>query len=79
MEQSPIAADAESVPGFPQDAFTEMPMDQAVAKPETQGLPTNWSAGMMGMMSLFRVLPPDQYDEIMALRGQQRPAEQQQH
>ena len=57
----------------------EMPMDQAVAKAETQGLAENWTAGMMGMMSLFRVLPPDKYDEIMALRGQQRPAEHQQH
>jgi FtsP/CotA-like multicopper oxidase with cupredoxin domain len=78
MEPPPVAENAESVPGFPQDAFMEMPMDQAVAKPETQGLAANWSAGMMGMMSLFRVLPPDKYDEIMALRGQQpRPAEHQ--
>jgi len=43
----------------------EMGMDEAVAKPETYGLPPNWSAGMMGMMTLIRVLPDKDYDEIM--------------
>jgi hypothetical protein len=28
-------------------------------------LPRNWSAMMMGMMSLVRVLPPDLYDDVM--------------
>ena len=63
-----IAPDASSVPGFPQDAFMEMGMDEAVAKPETYGLPRNWSANVMGMMALVRVLPPEKYDEIMALK-----------
>lgn len=67
VHHSPIAADANSVPGFPQDAFMEMGMDAAVAKPETHGLPPNWSAGMMGMMSMVRVLPDKEYDEIQAL------------
>jgi FtsP/CotA-like multicopper oxidase with cupredoxin domain len=53
------------VPGFPQDMF--MPMDEEVAKPETYGLPKDWSAALGGMMTLVRVLPPEQYDEIMAL------------
>jgi manganese oxidase len=66
MEPPTVAANAEQVLGFPQDAFMEMPMDQMVTKPETQGLPPNWSAGMMGMMSLFRVLPPEKYDQIVA-------------
>ena len=63
---SPIAPDAENVPGFPQDAFMEMGMDDAVAKPETYGLPANWSAGMMGMMTVVRVLPDKDYEEILA-------------
>jgi FtsP/CotA-like multicopper oxidase with cupredoxin domain len=62
---APIAPDANSVKGFPQDAFMEMGMDAAVTKPETYGLPPNWSAGMMGMMTLVRVLPDREYDEIM--------------
>jgi len=68
VHHAPIAPDASSVAGFPQDAFMEMGMDEAVAKPETYGLPRNWSANVMGMMALVRVLPPEKYDEIMALK-----------
>ena len=64
IHHAPIAADANSVPGFPQDAFMDMGMDEAVAKPETNGLPRNWSAMMMGMMTLVRVLPANDYDRI---------------
>ena len=56
----------------------DMGMDEAVAKPETYGLPRNWSANMMGMMTLVRVLPSEKYDEIMALkqrRSEQNPME----
>jgi len=66
VHHAPIAPDAGNVKGFPQDAFMEMGMDAAVAKPETYGLPANWSAGMMGMMTLVRVLNERDYDEIMA-------------
>jgi manganese oxidase len=63
---SPIAENANTVPGFPQDAFMEMGMDEAVAKPETFGLPKNWSAGMMGMMTMVRVLRDKEYEEMQA-------------
>lgn len=66
IHHAPIADDANQIPGFPQDAFMDMGMDDAVAKPETHGLPRNWSANMMGMMTLVRVLPDDKFDEIMA-------------
>jgi hypothetical protein len=36
-----------------------------VEKPETYGLPKNWSAGMMGMMTMVRVLPDKEYDDIL--------------
>ena len=51
------------VPGFPQDMM--MIMDKEVAKPQTYGLPPGWTASMMGMMTLVRVLPPDMYNEVM--------------
>ena len=51
------------VPGYPQDMM--MSMDKEVAKPQTYGLPAGWTASMMGMMTLVRVLPPDMYDEMM--------------
>lgn len=43
-----------------------MPMDAAVAKPQNNNLAPGWSAMMQGMMTLVRVLPPDQYDRMMA-------------
>ena len=58
------------VPGFPQDMW--MPMDHLAGdKPELHGLRKDWSGGMMGMMTLIRVLTPEKYDEIMGLK--QRP------
>jgi FtsP/CotA-like multicopper oxidase with cupredoxin domain len=65
VHPSPVAANAASVPGFPQDAFMEMGMDEVVEKPETYGLPKNWSAGMMGMMTMVRVLPEKEYEAVM--------------
>jgi FtsP/CotA-like multicopper oxidase with cupredoxin domain len=65
---------ANSVPGFPQDAFMEGPMmamDKMVEKPENYGLRPGWSGFMQGMMTFVRVLPPDLYEKIMTMRGQQ--------
>ena len=56
-------ADKKRVPGYPQDMV--MVMDREVAKPHTYGLPPGWTASMMGMMTLVRVLPPAQYDEVV--------------
>ena len=66
-----VAPNANSIPGFPQDAFMEGPMmamDNApmVAKPQTHGLPPGWSGFVQGMMTLVRVLPPNEYDKITA-------------
>ena len=76
---SPVAKDAQATPGFPQDAFMEMGMDELVQKPETRGLPKNWSAGMMGMMTMVRVLPDEKFDEIMQMKGKPTAAESEHH
>ena len=55
--------DRKRVPGYPQDMV--MIMDREVAKPHTYGLPPGWTASMMGMMTLVRVLPPKMYDEVL--------------
>jgi len=71
MSEPAVSKDANSVPGFPQDAFMEGPMmamDQMVDKPETLGLRPGWSGFMAGMMTFVRVLPADKYDQIMELR-----------
>lgn len=59
-----MPADENLVPGFPQDMF--MVMDEMVDKPETRGLRPTWTGGVMGMMTLVRVLEPDLYDRIQA-------------
>ena len=74
VDKANVTRDANSVPGFPQDAFMEGPvmaMDEMFKKPETFGLRPGWSGFMQGMMTLFRVLTPDQYDRIMELRKKQ--------
>jgi hypothetical protein len=75
MSMPEVSKDANSVPGFPQDAFMEGPMmamDKMVDKPENYGLRAGWSGFVGGMMTFVRVLPPDKYDEIMRLREQQK-------
>jgi hypothetical protein len=70
-----VSKDANSVPGFPQDAFMEGPMmamDGMVDKPENYGLRPGWSGFMAGMMTFVRVLPPDKYEQIMELREKQK-------
>ena len=74
MGKPEVSKDANSVPGFPQDAFMEGPMmamDAMVDKPENFGLRPGWSGFMAGMMTFVRVLPPDKYDQIMELRKKQ--------
>jgi hypothetical protein len=68
MDMHDISPDASKVPGFPQDAFMEgsmMAMDDMVKKPENSGLPAGWSGFAQGMMTFVRVLPPDQYEQVM--------------
>ena len=84
-ESSMIAQEAETspsannVPNFPQDAYMEGPMmnmEKLVDKPENLGLRPNWSRYMQGMMTFVRVLPPRQYDEVIAaMRDAKRPGD----
>jgi hypothetical protein len=68
-------ADRRRFPGYPQDMM--MIIDEAVAKPETYGLPPGWTGALMGMMTLVRVLPPDKYEEVMAKVREGRTGKQQ--
>jgi hypothetical protein len=73
MGEADVSKDANSVPGFPQDAFMEGPamaMDKMVEKPENYGLRPGWSGFMQGMMTFVRVLAPEQYDKIISMREQ---------
>src|ERR1700675_5193692 len=75
MDKANVSKDANSVPGFPQDAYMEGPvmaMDDMVQKPETYGLRPGWTGFMMGMMTLLRVLPPGLYDHIQEQRSRKK-------
>jgi hypothetical protein len=70
-----LARNADQVPLFPQDAYMEGPMmamDKDVDKPETYGLPAGWSGFIGGMMTLVRVLSPEQYEKILELESRRR-------
>jgi len=74
MNMLELPKNSNQVPLFPQDAFMEGPMmamDKKVDKPETYALPAGWSGFIAGMMTLVRVLPPDQYEKIMDLKAKQ--------
>ncbi|MEO8035648.1 MAG: copper oxidase [Acidobacteriota bacterium] len=66
---APTAPNAYAVPGFPQDMW--MVDDSEYVKPETYGLRPTWTGGMMGMMTLVRVLKPELYDHIQKLKAEQ--------
>jgi FtsP/CotA-like multicopper oxidase with cupredoxin domain len=65
MALVPTKMATKRVKGYPQDMW--MPMDEAVAKPETYGMAKDWSAATMGMMTYVRVLTPEMYDKVMAM------------
>ncbi len=74
MNMPELPKNANRVPLFPQDAYMESPMmamDKEVDKPETYGLTPGWSGYVGGMMTLVRVLPPEQYEKIMDLKARQ--------
>ena len=58
------------VPGYPQDMMGMMHKMskndmKKIAKPETEGMRSNWPIGLEAMMTVIRVLPPDLYDAVM--------------
>jgi len=68
-QMTETSPNANNVPNFPQDAYMEGPMmnmDKLVEKPENLGLRANWSRFMQGMMTFVRVLPPEQYDQVVS-------------
>ncbi|MDX1983054.1 MAG: hypothetical protein SFV51_22475, partial [Bryobacteraceae bacterium] len=56
------------VPGYPQDMW--MTEDEKYRKPETFGLRPGWTGSMMGMMTIVRVVKPELYGKIMALKAE---------
>lgn len=60
-----------NVPGYPQDMMDMHGMHSSehivkFNKPETRGMREDWFAGVEGLMTVLRVLPPDLYDQVMS-------------
>ena len=54
--------------GYPQDM-----MNLTQVRPMNTTFAQRWAAAMMGMMTLVRVLPPDQFDEIIRRKAKGEP------
>ncbi|HET6573370.1 MAG TPA: copper oxidase [Fimbriiglobus sp.] len=66
------------VPGYPQDMMDMHGMYPPghVAKfnkPEMRGMRRNWYAGVEGLMTMLRVLPPELYDKVASGKGEVEP------
>jgi hypothetical protein len=78
---SPMTKDAEvrmdpyRVPGYPQDAGMHAMMSKEeiaklVSNPRTRGMAPQWYMGVMGLMTVVRVLPPDLYEKVISGKGE---------
>lgn len=66
------------VPGFPQGEGMMAPMSPAemtkiMKNPRTRGMLPMWPMGVMGLMTVVRVLPPDLYDKVISGKGEVAP------
>jgi FtsP/CotA-like multicopper oxidase with cupredoxin domain len=66
------------VPGYPADMMDMMGMYSAaeikkLTKRETRGMRHNWFAGIEGLHTVVRVLPPELYDKVVSGQGDIEP------
>jgi len=66
--------DPYSVPGYPQDSGMHAMMspegiEKVTSNPLTRGMAPQWYMGVMGLMTVVRVLPPDLYDKVASGNG----------
>jgi hypothetical protein len=66
------------VPGFPQEEGMMAPMSAAemaklTSNPRARGMRPHWPMGVMGLMTVVRVLPPDLYEKVVSGKGEVAP------
>jgi FtsP/CotA-like multicopper oxidase with cupredoxin domain len=62
------------VPGYPQDAgmmpeMSAAEMARLTANPRARGMLPHWPMGVMGLMTVVRVLPPELFDKVISGKG----------
>ena len=67
--------DPYTVPGYPQDSgmmamMSKAEVDKLTSNPLTRGMAPQWHMGVMGLMTVVRVLPPDLYDQVISGQGE---------
>jgi FtsP/CotA-like multicopper oxidase with cupredoxin domain len=70
--------DPYTVPGYPQDSGMHAMMSQEqiqkiVSNPLARGMAPQWHMGVMGLMTVVRVLPPDLYENVISGKGEVAP------
>lgn len=69
-----IPADPYGVPGYPQDSgmhamMSKEEIEKLVSNPLTRGMAPQWYMGVMGLMTVVRVLPSELYDQVVSGKG----------
>jgi hypothetical protein len=67
--QPPI--DPYDVPGYPQESgmhamMSKEQIEKVVSNPLTRGMAPQWYMGVMGLMTVVRVLPPELYEKVIS-------------
>jgi hypothetical protein len=53
--------------------MTPAEVAKVTSKPQTRGMRPMWYMGVMGLMTVVRVLPPDLYDKVVSGKGEVPP------
>ena len=72
--EAKAAIDPYDVPGYPQDSGMHAMMsmeeiEKVVSNPLTRGMAPQWYMGVMGLMTVVRVLPADLYEQVISGKG----------
>ncbi len=67
--------DPYDVPGYPQDSgmhamMSKEEIEKLVSNPLTRGMAPQWYMGVMGLMTVVRVLPPELYEKVVSRKGE---------
>jgi FtsP/CotA-like multicopper oxidase with cupredoxin domain len=70
-----IKMDPYDVPGYPQDSgmhamMSNEQVEKLVSNPLTRGMAPQWYMGVMGLMTVVRVLPPELYEKVISGKGE---------
>lgn len=73
-----LPADPYEVPGYPQDSgmhamMSQEQIEKLTDNPLTRGMAPNWYMGVMGLMTVVRVLPPELYLKVRSGKGEIKP------